>query len=79
MRNQAVKSADSGILESADALFTVNDTQKYGQVFGHIGELKKGEIKVGQTLHAVVDAERRQATSLTTPQLTYYTPHCAKC
>lgn len=55
---------DSGILESADALFTVNDTQKYGQVFGHIGELKKGEIKVGQTLHAVVDAERRQATSL---------------
>ncbi|KGQ25830.1 alanine--tRNA ligase [Gallibacterium anatis] len=55
---------DSGILESADALFTVNDTQKYGQVFGHIGELKKGEIKVGQTLHAVVDAQRRQATSL---------------
>ncbi|MFU2143674.1 alanine--tRNA ligase [Gallibacterium anatis] len=55
---------DSGILESADVLFAVNDTQKYGQVFGHIGELKKGEIKVGQTLHAVVDEKRRQATSL---------------
>ena len=44
--------------------FNVKDTQKYGQVFGHIGELEQGSLKVGQTVNAVVDAARRHQTSL---------------
>ena len=35
-----------------------------GQVFGHIGELTQGSLKVGQTVNAIVDAERRHSTSL---------------
>lgn len=55
---------DSGYLTSQDVQFNVKDTQKYGQVFGHIGELEQGTLKVGQTVNAVVDAARRHQTSL---------------
>lgn len=55
---------DSGRLQSNGLTFEVKDTQKYGQVFGHIGELLQGTLSVGQTVNAVVDAERRQQTSL---------------
>ena len=33
-------------------------------MFGHIGELGTRQFKVGQTVNAVVDAERRHQTSL---------------
>ena len=33
---------DSGYLTSQGIQFNVKDTQKYGQVFDHIGELKQG-------------------------------------
>lgn len=55
---------DSGRLESQSAVFAVKDTQKYGKVFGHIGELQQGELKVGQSLNAVVDSARRDQTAL---------------
>ncbi len=55
---------DSGRLEGNALRFDVKDTQKYGQVFGHIGELTQGELRVGQSVNAVVDVERRQQTSL---------------
>ena len=55
---------DSGYLTSQGIQFNVKDTQKYGQVFGHIGELEQGTLKVGQTVNAVVDAARRHQTSL---------------
>ena len=55
---------DSGYLTSPGIQFNVKDTQKYGQVFGHIGELEQGSLKVGQTVNAVVDAARRHQTSL---------------
>ena len=55
---------DSGYLTSQGVQFNVKDTQKYGQVFGHIGELEQGSLKVGQTVNAVVDAARRHQTSL---------------
>ena len=42
----------------------MKDTQKYGQVFGHIGELTQGSLKVGQSVNAIVDAKRRHNTSL---------------
>lgn len=55
---------DSGRLESQSAVFDVKDTQKYGKVFGHIGELLQGELVIGQSLEAVVDSQRRAKTSL---------------
>lgn len=55
---------DSGRLEGQGFTFVVNDTQKYGQVFGHIGELTQGSLSVGQSVNAVVDATRRHQTSL---------------
>jgi len=55
---------DIGRLEGNGFCFDVKDTQKYGQVFGHIGELEQGTLKVGQTVNAVVDAARRHQTSL---------------
>ncbi|WP_226692925.1 MULTISPECIES: alanine--tRNA ligase [Rodentibacter] len=55
---------DSGYITAEGVLFSVKDTQKYGQVFGHIGELEQGSLSVGQTVNAMVDAERRHQTSL---------------
>ena len=55
---------DSGYLNAQGVTFNVKDTQKYGQVFGHIGELTQGSLKVGQSVNAIVDAERRHNTSL---------------
>lgn len=55
---------DSGYLSAQGVTFNVKDTQKYGQVFGHIGELTQGSLKVGQSVNAIVDAKRRHNTSL---------------
>lgn len=56
--------SDSGYLSAQGVTFNVKDTQKYGQVFGHIGELTQGSLKVGQSVNAIVDAKRRHNTSL---------------
>jgi len=58
------QAGDSGSLESAAGTFQVQDTQKQGGVFTHIGVLEKGELYVGDKLHARVDQARRQATAL---------------
>ena len=55
---------DSGNLQNETVYFDVKDTQKYGQVFGHIGELTRGTLSVGQTVNAKVDEQRRQNTAL---------------
>ncbi len=55
---------DSGYITAEGVSFSVKDTQKYGQVFGHIGELEQGSLAVGQSVNAVVDTERRHQTSL---------------
>ena len=55
---------DRGYLTAQAVVFNVKDTQKYGRVFGHIGELEQGTLSVGQTLNAVVDSERRKRISL---------------
>ncbi|VTR41834.1 alanyl-tRNA synthetase [Actinobacillus pleuropneumoniae] len=39
----------------------VNDTQKYGQVFGHIGQLTSGSLSIGDKVTATVHATRRIA------------------
>ncbi len=41
--------------------FQVDDTQKLGEAYAHIGRVVSGEIKVGEHLEARVDAPRRVA------------------
>ncbi|MFP5407379.1 MAG: alanine--tRNA ligase-related protein, partial [Gammaproteobacteria bacterium] len=56
---------DSGELRSADegALFQVEDTQKIqAGVFGHHGRLVSGSLRLGDTLAARVDGDRRART-----------------
>ncbi len=56
---------DSGCLRSASACFDVMDTQKQGHgVNAHIGRLREGVIRVGDSLSAEVNRDRRQATVL---------------
>jgi alanyl-tRNA synthetase len=44
--------------------FVVEDTQKRGAAHSHIGRLISGAIRIGDTLDARVDGERRRATAL---------------
>jgi len=55
---------DRGELIGKHATFRVDDTQKLGQAIVHYGELVKGELKLGQTVHAKVDVARRDAIRL---------------
>ena len=55
---------DTGILVSDGKLFRVDDTQKSGDANVHFGSVEQGTLSVGDTLSAVVDAERRQAIRL---------------
>ncbi|MDX1823884.1 MAG: alanine--tRNA ligase [Thiohalomonadales bacterium] len=52
---------DTGSLIGQQGRFRVQDTQKQGgQVFMHLGEVTDGVLKVGDSVEAIVDAERRQ-------------------
>jgi len=53
---------DTGLLQNNSSRFEVMDTKKAGQAFIHIGLLSQGELKVGDELEAVIDAEYRNAT-----------------
>ncbi|MDR0805497.1 MAG: alanine--tRNA ligase [Enterobacteriaceae bacterium] len=55
---------DIGLLKSAVAFFDVQDTQKYGQATGHLGRLTQGELKIGDSVDAVVDGVRRERIRL---------------
>jgi alanyl-tRNA synthetase len=55
---------DAGVLIGATARFTVRDTQKIGASFAHIGVLDAGELRVGDTVEARVDSERRISIAL---------------
>lgn len=55
---------DIGLLSGDLNQFEVSDTQKYGQVIGHIGQLRAGKLAVGDKVSAKVNAIRRHATSL---------------
>src|SRR5581483_5718616 len=44
--------------------FVVEDTQKRGAAHSHIGRLTCGTVRIGDTLDAHVDGERRRATAL---------------
>lgn len=54
---------DAGVLELANASFEVFDTQKIqADVFGHHGKLQSGSLRVGDSVAAKVNHERRIAT-----------------
>jgi alanyl-tRNA synthetase len=55
---------DAGTLDNDVSRFEVRDTRKHAGAYAHIGVVTRGEIAVGNTLTAAVDAERRQATVL---------------
>ena len=56
---------DRGLLDSSQVGFEVRDTQKLGgDVFGHIGTVVKGTLRVGDAVTARVDEVARQATML---------------
>ena len=54
---------DRGVLQSAQGIFSVEDTQKIqAAVFGHQGVLKTGSLKVGDAVTARVDLVARKRT-----------------
>ena len=54
---------DRGVLQSAQGIFAVEDTQKIqAAVFGHQGVLKTGALKVGDAVNAKVDLVARKRT-----------------
>jgi alanyl-tRNA synthetase len=55
---------DTGELRSTSVHFKVNDTQKLGTAYTHVGRIDQGEIKLGDVLTAQVNHERRAATRL---------------
>jgi alanyl-tRNA synthetase len=57
------QAGDRGTLQSAGALFEVDDTQKLQpEVFAHYGSLREGSLGVGDRVQARVDATRRGRT-----------------
>jgi alanyl-tRNA synthetase len=59
------QAGDAGVLNANGMQFAVTDTQKQGDaVFGHIGEMKEGELRIGDAVAAQVDTGRRHATQL---------------
>lgn len=50
---------DRGVLRAGENRFQVDDTQKYAKALGHLGSLTQGELRVGQTVEAQVDIDRR--------------------
>ncbi len=55
---------DKGELLGDNTIFQVVDTQKYGRIFGHIGTVKQGVLKVNDRVVSSVNANLRQQTSL---------------
>ena len=52
---------DTGQLQANDNKFEVKDTRKQGgKVFGHLGEVIQGKLKVGDSMNAVVYDTRRE-------------------
>jgi alanyl-tRNA synthetase len=52
---------DTGKLISEDAVFLVEDTQKQGNTFLHIGIVDSGNMEKGDSVHAEIDNDMREA------------------
>jgi len=55
---------DIGLLTRDSVKFRVEDTQKQGDVYLHIGHLRTGQLEVGDTLLAAIDEDHRRAVIL---------------
>jgi len=55
---------DSGYLQTPSAKIEITDCRKAGDHHLHIGKVLSGELKVGQSVTAIVDCSVRQATAL---------------
>ncbi len=55
---------DTGWLRGENTRFEVCDTQKHGQAHLHLGRLREGNLHVGDSVAAEIDAERRQSIVL---------------
>ncbi|WP_286241020.1 alanine--tRNA ligase [Neptuniibacter halophilus] len=55
---------DTGTLQASSGLFAVNNCTKEGKNNLHHGSVSEGVVKLGDTVSAQVDAERRQAIAL---------------
>ena len=51
---------DQGIIFNSDCKINITDTQKkMGDLFVHIGKIKKGSIKIGQNVNLEIDIQKR--------------------
>ncbi len=51
---------DQGIIFNSDCKINITDTQKkMGDLFIHIGKIKKGSIKIGQNVNLEIDVQKR--------------------
>ena len=51
---------DQGIIFNSDCKINIIDTQKkMGDLFVHIGKIKKGSIKIGQSVNLEIDVQKR--------------------
>ncbi len=57
------QAGDRGLISTAGAMFEVQDTQKQGEAFGHIGVVQQGSLNVGDSVDAAVDFAARAATA----------------
>ena len=51
---------DTGTLTGEAAAFSVSDTLKLGNAHGHAGRVERGRLRVGDSVTAAIDADRRQ-------------------
>lgn len=52
---------DTGLIEGPSGRIRIQDTQKISDIYIHRGEVETGSLKIGQTVTASIDAERRWA------------------
>lgn len=55
---------DTGKMFTSSGVFTVVDTQKYGQAIGHQGKVSQGVLRIGEQIDARVDVARRDRIRL---------------
>ena len=55
---------DTGLLVNDGKIFNVSDTQKSGDAIVQFGQVEEGAFAVGESVEAIVDADRRQAIRL---------------
>ncbi len=55
---------DTGVLSGPDGDFQVEDTRKQGKAHTHIGQVAHGVLRVGDSVDARVDGERRRSVML---------------